>query len=131
MTAAAGGRPGLGVIVFDQPAMAGRAAAMKGFPQGRFVIVLPADVAFQAAELFTLPINEFAGWVVLHMVTDAASSLIKRFGMNLMGESDRRPSQLAKNILISQIVLSILGTGNVPSCNAAQNKSNDDQPQSD
>jgi hypothetical protein len=72
-------------------------------------------VAFQAAELFTLAINRFAGLLVLHMVTDAASVFLKGFGMNLMGETHLRPAQLAKNILVSQIVFSLLGTGNGPS----------------
>ena len=127
MTTTTGGRPGLGVIVFDQAAMAGRAATMKGFPQARFVIFLLYDVAFQAAELFTLAVNEFAGLVVLHMVTGAASVFLKGFGMNLMGETHRRPSQPAKNILVSQIVLSLLGAGMGKKRNAAQNKSNGDQ----
>ena len=89
---------------------------MKGFSQAWFVIVFLLDVTFQAAEFFTLEINEFAGLVVLHMVADAASFLFKRFGMNLMGETDLRPSQLAKNILVGQIVFSLLRDRIRPNC---------------
>ena len=61
VAAAAGGRPGLRVAVFDQPAMAERAASMKGFPQARFAIFFLSNVAFPAAEFFTFEIsfNEF------------------------------------------------------------------------
>ncbi len=72
--------------------MADRAASMKGFPQAWFLIVFLLDVTFHTAKLFTLEINEFAGLVVLHMVTEAASFFLKRFGMDLMGETDLRPS---------------------------------------
>jgi len=72
--------------------MATRAASVKGFPQGGCVIVFLLGVAFQAAKFLTLNINEFAGLVVLHMVTDSATFFLQRFGMNLMRKTDLRPS---------------------------------------
>ena len=80
------------MVGFDYPAMADRATSMKGFAQARFVVVFLLNMAFGAVEFFTLDINEFAGLVVLHMVTDSASVFRKRFGMKLMGKTDLRPS---------------------------------------
>ena len=100
---------------------------MEGFPQSWFVIVFLLDVAFQAAEFFTLAINKFTGLVVLHVVTDAASFLRQRFSMYFMGETDRRPSKLAKDIPVGQIIFSLLRAGIGPNRHAPQNKPNDDQ----
>jgi hypothetical protein len=117
----AGGRSGIWIVVFNQPAVADRAASMICFPQAWFVIVFLLDVAFQAAEFFTLAINEFTGLVVLQMVTDAASTLRQRFSMNFMGEPDRRPAKLAKNIPVGQVIFSLLRAAIRPNRDSPQN----------
>ena len=91
--------------------MAIRAVTMKRFSQGGFVMDFLETVAFLAAQLLTLDIDEPAGLIILHMVTDTAARIRQRFGMNVMGEADRRSSQFAKNILVSQIVLGLLCHG--------------------
>ena len=87
---------------------------MIGFPQGRNLIIFQLNVAFLAAELFTFHINELAALVVRHMVTDTAAIGLQRFGMNIMGKVDRRPPQLAKNILVRQDVICLLCIRNRP-----------------
>ena len=88
--------------------MADRAVSMEGFSQARFVTVFLLDVAFHTGLPFSLDINEFAGLVVLHMVTGSAPFFLKGFGMSFMGETDLWPSQHAKNIAVGQIVISFL-----------------------
>ncbi len=114
MTTAAGGRTGLRLAVFYQPAMASRAVSMIGFPQSRNLVVWQSDVAFLAGELFTFCINKLAALVVGHMVADTAAIGLQRFGVNLMGKGDRRPPQLAKNILVRQDVFRLLCNRNRP-----------------
>ena len=92
VAAAACCRSGLWMVVFNQAAMTDRAASMKGFSQAGLVIVLLSDVTFHTAKFFILDINEFAGLVVLHMMTNPTTFILQSGGMNFMGETDLRPS---------------------------------------
>ena len=94
--------------------MADRAVSMEGFSQARFVTVFLLDVAFHTGLLFTLDINEFVGLVVLHMVTGSAPFFLKGLGVSFMGETDLRPSQLAENFAVGQVVISLLCECNRP-----------------
>jgi len=105
VTSAAGSRPGLASAGFYQPAMANRTVSVISFAQGRTLIFLALFVAFFAAELFTFHINQPADLLVRHMVADTAAIGLQGLGMNVVGKFDRRPSQLAENILVRQGVL--------------------------
>lgn len=84
-------------------------AAVKGFPKRRCISLALCFMALDAACLFIFHIDKRSGIGIGPMVACAASAILQRIDMQIVGEFDHGPSKIAENIGILDLIYVLLG----------------------
>ena len=87
----------------DQVAMATCTLAMKRLSQAGCVTTPFCPMAFFAERPVVIDGNEFTLALVIHMVAGATPFLVQGRHVQLVGEDDRRPLELSKNLPVSDL----------------------------
>lgn len=111
MTFTAGCGTGGGTFSFSYPAMAGCTTAVKCFPKRRGISLALSSMALGAARLLILHIDKRSGIGVGRMVARAASGILERFDMQIMGKFNHGPSKIPEDIGVLDLIYVLLAAG--------------------